>query len=109
MSNPYTGGERQARVMRRFDIAAAFCPSISTHPSIDYSRVVPQALHSYPASGGDPVTALTFYAKHSDMRIKNAQKYITKYLNDVADDIAAQEYRNSWVSRYTDYLERKDD
>jgi uncharacterized protein (DUF2164 family) len=43
------------------------------------------------------------------MRIKNAQKYITKYLNDVADDIAAEEYRNSWVSRYTDYLEREDD
>lgn len=91
--------------MRRFDIAGAFCPSISTHPSIDYSHVVPQALKSYPGAGGDAVTALSFYAKHSDMRIKNAQKCITKYLKDVADDIATEEYKNSWVSRYVDYLE----
>ena len=91
--------------MRHFDIPGAFCPSISTHPNIDYSNVVPRALKSYPGAGGDPVTALSFYAKHSDMRIENAQKSISKYLSDVANDIAAEEYRNSWVSRYVDYLE----
>jgi len=92
---------------RRFSIDAAFCPSISTHPSIDYSSIVPQALKSYPGAYGDPIMALSFYAKHSDMRIKNAKEYITKYLNNVADDIAAEEYKDSWVSRYVDYLEGK--
>lgn len=91
--------------MRRFDIPAAFCPSISTRPTIEYASVVPRALKSYPGANGDVVTALSFYAKHSDMRIENAQKSISKYLTDVANDIAAEEYRNSWVSRYVDYLE----
>ena len=91
--------------MRHFDIPGAFCPSVGTHPNIDYSNVVTSALKSYPGAKGDAVTALSFYAKHRDMAIDNARKSISMYLRGIANDTAAEEYKNSWVSRYVDYLE----
>ena len=94
---------------RPFNIPEAFCPSIGTRPTIEYASVVQKALKTYTGARGDVITALSFYAKHCEMRIEGAKKYISKYLSDVADDILAEEYRESWVSRYVDYLNNEDE
>lgn len=56
--------------MKYFSIPAAFCPEISIHPSIDYSKVVENVLKSYPGANGDALLALTWNTKHQQMGIE---------------------------------------
>ena len=81
-------------------IAPLFCPSISTHPSIDYSRVVEDARRDYPGAGDD-LTAVVYGLKHRQMSITNAKAA----LFEIWEQEARQRYADQWVSRYMQFLE----
>ena len=90
-------GEAMQTVQNR--IAHLFCPAIGTHPTIDYSRVVEQAVHSYPGAK-DEMTALVYSLKHTQMQVANGRAGLAK----IWEHEEAQRYAVAWVDRYVDFL-----